>query len=97
MSAKLDMALDDVVMTERSTRRRARGGRRVANAGRKATAPVGGIQKNTKAAKGVGKSAVPAVLTSGTGESKIIVSNLVRFLASTFDLPKSLTLDSPPM
>ncbi|KAI4197987.1 MAG: hypothetical protein LQ350_005573 [Teloschistes chrysophthalmus] len=76
MSAKLDMALDDVVMTERSTRRRARGGRRVANAGRKATAPVGGIQKNTKAAKGVGKSAVPAVLTSGTGESKIIVSNL---------------------
>ncbi|KAL9584478.1 MAG: hypothetical protein Q9203_004648 [Teloschistes exilis] len=76
MSAKLDMALDDVVMTERSTRRRARGGRRVANAGRKATAPVGGIQKNTKAAKGVGKPTVPAALTSGTGESKIIVSNL---------------------
>ncbi|KAL8691829.1 MAG: hypothetical protein Q9218_003026, partial [Villophora microphyllina] len=76
MSAKLDMALDDVVMTERSARRRGRGGRRVANAGRKATAPVGGIQKNTKAAKGVGKPAVPAALSSGTGESKIIVSNL---------------------
>ncbi|KAI4250928.1 MAG: hypothetical protein LQ352_005178, partial [Teloschistes flavicans] len=75
------MSLDDVVMTERTARRRGRGGRRVANAGRKATAPVGGVQKNTKAAKGVGKSAVPAALSSGTGESKIIVSNLVRLLA----------------
>ncbi|KAL9606167.1 MAG: hypothetical protein Q9179_000681 [Wetmoreana sp. 5 TL-2023] len=75
MSAKLDMALDDVVMTERNARRRGRG-RRVPNAARKATAPVGGIQKNTKPAKGTVNPVVPANLASGSGESKIIVSNL---------------------
>ncbi|KAL8716465.1 MAG: hypothetical protein Q9225_006217 [Loekoesia sp. 1 TL-2023] len=75
MSAKLDMALDDVVMTERTARRRGRG-RRVPNAARKATAPVGGIQKNTKVAKGPIKPVVPNGLTSGGKESKIIVSNL---------------------
>ncbi|KAL8730535.1 MAG: hypothetical protein Q9166_003988 [cf. Caloplaca sp. 2 TL-2023] len=76
MSAKLDMALDDVVMKERTERRRGRGGRRVANAARKATAPVGGIQKNTRPAKGAVKPAVANGLASGNGESKIIVSNL---------------------
>ncbi|KAL8827385.1 MAG: hypothetical protein Q9170_007041 [Blastenia crenularia] len=75
MSAKLDMALDDVVMTERSARRRGRG-RRVPNAARKATAPVGGIQKNTKNSKGPMKPVVPNGLLSGGRESKIIVSNL---------------------
>lgn len=77
MSAKLDMALDDVVMTERTARRRGRGGRRVPTAGRKATAPVGGIQKNTKATKGPMKPVIPNGLASGGRESKIIVSNLV--------------------
>ncbi|KAL9012386.1 MAG: hypothetical protein Q9173_002840, partial [Seirophora scorigena] len=76
MSAKLDMALDDVVMTERTARRRGRSGRRVATAGRKATAPVGGIQKNTKATKGPMKPVIPNGLASGGRESKIIVSNL---------------------
>ena len=81
MSGKLDMALDDVVMTERTARRRGRG-RRVPNAARKATAPVGGIQKNTKAAKGPMKPVAPNGLISGGKESKIIVSNLVRSLGS---------------
>ncbi|KAL8765453.1 MAG: hypothetical protein Q9209_007480 [Squamulea sp. 1 TL-2023] len=76
MSAKLDMALDDVVMTERTARRRGRGGRRVPNAARKATAPVGGIQKSTKPVKGALKPAVANGLAGGSGESKIIVSNL---------------------
>ncbi|KAL8905118.1 MAG: hypothetical protein Q9171_006799, partial [Xanthocarpia ochracea] len=76
MSAKLDMALDDVVMTERTARRRGRGGRRVPNAARKTTAPVGGIQKNTRSAKGALKPAVAHGLAAGSGESKIIVSNL---------------------
>ncbi|KAI4277636.1 MAG: hypothetical protein L6R35_006140 [Caloplaca aegaea] len=76
MSAKLDMALDDVVMTERTARRRGRGGRRAPTAGRKATAPVGGIQKNTKATKGPMKPVIPNGLASGGRESKIIVSNL---------------------
>ncbi|KAL8861132.1 MAG: hypothetical protein Q9178_002346 [Gyalolechia marmorata] len=76
MSAKLDMALDDVVMTERTARRRGRGGRRVPNAARKTTAPVGGIQKNTRSAKGAVKPAVANGLAAASGESKIIVSNL---------------------
>lgn len=82
MSAKLDMALDDVVMTERTTRLgRGRGGRgrgrRVANAARKAIAPAGGIQKTTKATKGPLKPVVPNGPRSGGGDSKVIVSNLV--------------------
>ncbi len=83
MSAKLDMALDDVVMTERTARRgRGRGrARRAPNAARKA-APVGGIQKNTKATKGPMKPVVPNGRVSGGRESKIIVSNLVRLFGS---------------
>lgn len=79
MSAKLDMALDDVVMTERTARRgRGRGrARRAPNAARKA-APAGGIQKNTKAPKGPMKPVVPNGRASDGRESKIIVSNLVR-------------------
>ena len=87
MSAKLDMALDDVVMTERTARRnRGRGGRRVANAARKVAAPVGGIQKNTKAGKPAGKPAAASKLATGTGESKIIVSNLVSLFRSFTNL-----------
>lgn len=81
MSAKLDMALDDVVMTERTARRgRSRGrgrARRAPNAARNA-APVGGVQKNAKATKGPMKPIVPNGLVTGGRESKIIVSNLVR-------------------
>ncbi|KAL8947865.1 MAG: hypothetical protein Q9222_005903, partial [Ikaeria aurantiellina] len=76
MSAKLDMALDDVVMTERTARRRGRG-RRVPNAARKATAPVGGIQKGARAAKGAVKPVLPTTMVPGTsGESKIIPSDV---------------------
>ncbi|KAL8886309.1 MAG: hypothetical protein Q9215_005959 [Flavoplaca cf. flavocitrina] len=76
MSAKLDMALDDVVMTERTARRRGRGGRRVPNAARKATAPVGGVQKNTRPARGALKPAVANGLAAGGGESKIIPTDV---------------------
>lgn len=97
MSAKLDMSLDDVVMTERSARRRGRGGRRAPNAARKATAPVGGIQKNTKPAKAVGKPVAASNLASGSGESKIIVSNLVSRPESWTNPSTSLISPSPPM
>ncbi|KAL9602479.1 MAG: hypothetical protein Q9219_001771 [cf. Caloplaca sp. 3 TL-2023] len=82
MSAKLDMALDDVVMTERTARRRGRGrGRRVPNATRKVTAPVGGVQKNTKPVKVpttnvVLQNGLSSVTKAAAKESKIIVSNL---------------------
>ena len=50
------------------------------NATKAATvAPVGGIQKNTRGSKTASaKSAVPSGPAAGNGESKIIVSNLVR-------------------
>ncbi|KAL8989683.1 MAG: hypothetical protein Q9169_008307 [Polycauliona sp. 2 TL-2023] len=76
MSAKLDMALDDVVMTERTARRRGRGGRRAPNAARKAAAPVGGIQKNTRPVRGALKPAVANGLAAGSGESKIIPTDV---------------------
>lgn len=97
MSAKLDMALDDVVMTERTARRRGRGGRRAPNAARKATAPVAGVQKNTRPVRGPLKSAVANGLAAGSGESKIIVSNLASFFPLPYDARTSLILLSPPM
>lgn len=83
MSGKLDQSLDEILSTRRKTAgRRGRGVRR-AGAGTKAAAaaPVGGIQKNVRVAKTApAKSAVPSGPAAGNGESKIIVSNLVRLL-----------------
>lgn len=83
MAGKLDQSLDDIVKSHRQTNRRAgRGGRRAAATGRKqvvAVVPVGGIAKTTKSAKATNKAAATAIPVTGTGESKIIVSGLVRF------------------
>lgn len=98
MSAKLDMALDDVVMTERTARRRGRGGRRAPNPARKATAPVGGVQKNTRPARGALKPAVANGLAAGGGESKIIVSNLASQLSCSTTVERIALIPlSPPM
>ena len=80
MSGKLDQSLDDILKTSRRSApkgARGRGGRRVGHPGRPAAAaaPVGGVKKTVKQAKGTGK-AVPTG-PSGSGESKIQVSNLV--------------------
>lgn len=84
MSGKLDQSLDEILSTRRKTagRRGGRGGRRAGNGTKAATAaPVGGIQKNSRSAKvAPAKSAVPSGPAAGNGESKIIVSNLVRLL-----------------
>ena len=82
MSGKLDQSLDEILSTRRKTAgRRGRGGRRVGHGTKTATAaPVGGIQKSTRGAKTApAKGAVPSGPTAGSGESKIIVSNFVRF------------------
>lgn len=79
MSGKLDQSLDDIVGTRRKTGgRRGRGGRRAAN-GTRATnaAPTGGIQKGAKTGRGAPK-VIPSGPAAGSGDSKIIVSNLVR-------------------
>ena len=84
MSGKLDQSLDEILSSRRKTagRRGGRGGRRAGNGTKAASAaPVGGIQKNTRGAKTApAKSTVPSGPAAGSGESKIIVSNLVRYL-----------------
>lgn len=78
MSGNLDKSLDEILSTRRNTARRGRA-RRAPNTTRKTTvAPVGGVSKATRsAAKPAGKTSVPSGPSSGHGESKIIVSNLV--------------------
>ena len=84
MSGKLDQSLDDILSSRPARGRAVRRGRRAGTAGTKTTtrAPVGGIQKNTKGAKPSIKAAAPSGPAAGTGDSKIIVSNLVRLEAS---------------
>ncbi|EED13018.1 RNA annealing protein Yra1, putative [Talaromyces stipitatus ATCC 10500] len=78
MSSKLDQSLEDIS----KSRRQARGNNRRRSSTAKATttkAPVGGIKKNTKPAKGPARGPVkgPAIgPTSPVNESKIIVSGL---------------------
>lgn len=78
MSGKLDQALDDIVKTRRKAVGRRGRGRRVPTGTRATTAaPTGGVQKSTKAGRGAAKAAVPTGPAAGSGDTKIIVSNLV--------------------
>lgn len=77
MSGKLDQSLDEITTAQKRTAGRRRNPPR-RTAGRPVvTAPIGGIRKNTKPARGPGAKAVPARAAPLSGESKIIVSNLV--------------------
>lgn len=81
MSGKLDQSLDEILSARRPTARRGRP-RRVA-AGTKtngvaATAPVGGVKKATRPTRTGAKTTAQNGPAPGSGESKIIVSNLVR-------------------
>ena len=95
MSGKLDQSLDEILSTRRqSARGRGRARRAPTSArtnGATAAAPVGGIKKNSKVTRGGTKAAVPSGPAT-TGDSKIIVSNLVgdpktrsNVMASTHD------------
>jgi THO complex subunit 4 len=78
MSGKLDQALDDITQAQRRSARRRSNQRR--STGRPtAAAPIGGIQKNTKPARGSGAKPAPAKAAPTNSDSKIIVSNLVSF------------------
>ncbi|EFQ29997.1 RNA recognition domain-containing protein [Colletotrichum graminicola M1.001] len=76
MSAKLNQSLDEIL----STQRRSAGGRRSqrrSTGGRPAAAaPVGGVQKTSKPARASANKPNAAKPAQGTGDSKVIVSNL---------------------
>ena len=87
MSSKLDLDLETIVNQRKPAGRRGRG-RRVPNATRVTNAaPAGGISKTAKGAKQATKATAPSGPTAGSGDSKIIVSNLVNthpvFLCTT--------------
>jgi len=76
MSGALDKSLDEIIGTQRRSAVRGRGNRRVRRPSGKpaVVAPVGGIHKNPKAAKGAVKS-VPTGPSGGRGgEGRILVS-----------------------
>lgn len=79
MSGKLDQSLDEILSANKRSviRGKGRGRRRSAQPGRTttATAPVGGVKKNPKQAKGAVK-AIPTGPSVGSGDSRIQVSNL---------------------
>ncbi|CZR51830.1 related to RNA annealing protein [Phialocephala subalpina] len=79
MSGKLDKSLDEIISTQR-TSARGRGNRvrtRRSAAGKAAVAaPVGGIKKTVKGAKGAGKSVPTGPSGLGNGEGRILVSGL---------------------
>jgi hypothetical protein len=78
MSGKLDQSLDEILTSQRKNQQgKRRSQRRTAGTTRPVpTAPAGGIQKSTKPARGANKP-TPAKGAGLTGESKIMVSNLV--------------------
>lgn len=85
MAGKLDQSLDEILSTQRrSARRGGRGRRGGAATGSTRTTrssgggAVGGIIKNSaRPARNAAKGNVPTGPAAGTGDSKIIVSNLV--------------------
>ncbi|TIC97735.1 Putative RNA recognition motif domain, nucleotide-binding alpha-beta plait domain superfamily [Colletotrichum destructivum] len=78
MSGKLDQSLDEILSTQRRSaggpgrrsQRRSTGGRPAA------AAPVGGVQKTSKPARAAANKPNAAKPAPGTGDSKVIVSNL---------------------
>ncbi|KAF9877707.1 hypothetical protein CkaCkLH20_04842 [Colletotrichum karsti] len=78
MSGKLDQSLDEILSTQRRSaggprrrsQRRSTGGRPAA------AAPVGGVQKTSKPARAAANKPNAAKPAQGSGDSKVIVSNL---------------------
>ncbi|KAF2463350.1 uncharacterized protein BDR25DRAFT_114074 [Lindgomyces ingoldianus] len=101
---KLEKSLDEILQDRRS-KGRGRGGRRGRSAGRTATtqAPVGGVSKSTRQAKG--NKAAPSAPTPATGDSKIMISNLPKdvdeitiknYFTETIGKPKKVLLQYGP-
>jgi hypothetical protein len=77
--SRLDQSLESIISSRKQSTRKGRGGRRSDAGGRPAAtaAPVGGVKKSTKQNKQP-KAAAAAPAAAPSGESKIMISNLVR-------------------
>ena len=95
MSGKLDQSLDEILSSQRKNQQgRRKSQRRSVGANRPTTAaPAGGIQKTTKPARNATKAATGKG-AGIVGESKIVVSNLVRTLDTPLQ-PAALTPQQP--
>ena len=76
--SRLDQSLESIISSRKQSTRKGRGGRRSDAGGRPAAtaAPVGGVKKSTKQNK-QSKAAAAAPASAPSGESKIMISNLV--------------------
>jgi THO complex subunit 4 len=76
--SRLDQSLESIISSRKQSTRKGRGGRRSDAGGRPAAtaAPVGGVKKSTKQNKQP-KAAAAAAAAAPSGESKIMISNLV--------------------
>ncbi|TPX17055.1 uncharacterized protein E0L32_012289 [Thyridium curvatum] len=96
MSGKLDQSLDEILSTQRRSAGRRRSTRRSTGQPARA-APVGGIQKNTKPARGNTSKTAPAKAAGATGVSKIVVSNLPKDVSESQIKPLvARTIQTPP-
>ena len=77
MSGKLDQSLDEILSTQRRNNAGRRRSVRRSASGPVKPAPVGGIQKNAKPARGNAGKPAPTKAAGAIGESKVVVSNLV--------------------
>ena len=77
-TGKLDQSLDEILKTRRTSDRRGRGARRGAGRPAAPAAPVGGVAKSTRQPKQP-KNVPTAPAAAVSGESKIMISNLVCF------------------
>ncbi|RCI14455.1 hypothetical protein L249_6125 [Ophiocordyceps polyrhachis-furcata BCC 54312] len=76
MSGKLDKPLDEIVSAQRRSAVRNRNSMRRSSGRPTPAAPVGGVQKSFRGARGAATKPTPAKGAALAGESKVIVSNL---------------------
>ncbi|KAI9158628.1 mRNA export protein mlo3 [Paramyrothecium foliicola] len=76
MSGKLDQSLDEITTAQRRSTRQRRSTQRRSTGRPAPAAPIGGIQKATKPARGAAAKPALAKAAAANSDSKVIVSNL---------------------
>ena len=77
MSGKLDQSLDEILSSQRRSARQPRPRRLAGSNKASAVSPVGGVKKHTAPPKSAARVKIPTGPGGSSGDSKVIVSNLV--------------------